>query len=103
MQVSRSIGDVYLKRPQYNTERIKPKFRTSEPFSRPILSANPYVVSLKDREDDQRGGEWESIKILQENLAYTPNLSRNPSLLARPRPPSYRLAIGPRNCARNRT
>jgi hypothetical protein len=57
---------------------------------------------LKDREGDQRGGEWEPIKILLENLADTPNPSRNPSLLARPRPSSYRLAIGPRNRARNR-
>jgi hypothetical protein len=48
-------------------------------------------------------GDWEPIKILLENLAYTLNPSRNPSLLARPRPPSYRLAIVPRNRARNRT
>jgi hypothetical protein len=60
-------------------------------------------IILKDPEGDQRGGEWEPIKILLENLAYTLNPSRNPSLLARPRPSSYRLAISPRNRARNRT
>jgi hypothetical protein len=58
---------------------------------------------LKDREGEQREGEWEPMKILLENLTYTPNLSRNPSLQARPRPSSYRLAIDPRNRARNRT
>jgi hypothetical protein len=56
-----------------------------------------YINKMKDREGDQRGGEWELIKILLENLTYTPNPSRNPSLLARPRLPSYRLAIGPQN------
>ncbi|KAL5218928.1 hypothetical protein ABZP36_019612 [Zizania latifolia] len=45
MQVSRSLGDAYLKHTQYNTERIKPKFRLSEPFSKPILSANPSIIS----------------------------------------------------------
>ncbi|WVZ61169.1 hypothetical protein U9M48_011082 [Paspalum notatum var. saurae] len=45
IQVSRSIGDVYLKHPQYNTERIKPKFRLSESFSKPLLSSDPSIVS----------------------------------------------------------
>jgi hypothetical protein len=41
------------------------------------------------------GGECDPIKILLEILAYIPNSSRNLSLLARSRPPSYRLAIDP--------
>uniref|UniRef100_J3LUH0 protein-serine/threonine phosphatase n=1 Tax=Oryza brachyantha TaxID=4533 RepID=J3LUH0_ORYBR len=45
IQVSRSLGDAYLKRAQYNTEQIKPKFRLPEPFSRPILSADPSIIS----------------------------------------------------------
>uniref|UniRef100_A0A0D9W110 protein-serine/threonine phosphatase n=1 Tax=Leersia perrieri TaxID=77586 RepID=A0A0D9W110_9ORYZ len=45
IQVSRSLGDAYLKHTQYNTERIKPKFRLPEPFSKPILSANPSIIS----------------------------------------------------------
>lgn len=45
MQVSRSLGDAYLKHSQYNTEQIKPKFRLPEPFSRPILSANPSIIA----------------------------------------------------------
>jgi hypothetical protein len=46
------------------------------------------------------GGEWEPIKIPHRNLAYIPKPSRNPSLLTRPRPPSYRQAIDLRNRAR---
>jgi hypothetical protein len=47
------------------------------------------------------GGEWEPIKISRRNLAYVPKTIRNPSLLTRPRPPSYRQAIDLRNRARN--
>ncbi|TVU44281.1 hypothetical protein EJB05_03717 [Eragrostis curvula] len=66
IQVSRSIGDVYLKHAQYNTERIKPKFRTSEPFSRPILSANPYIISRDLQPSDcfvifASDGLWEHL------------------------------------------
>jgi hypothetical protein len=52
-------------------------------------------------EGDQRGGQWEPIKILLENLAYITKSTRRPSLLTRPRPHSYSTAIGPRNRARN--
>ncbi|KAM0928242.1 hypothetical protein ACQ4PT_002364 [Festuca glaucescens] len=45
IQVSRSLGDAYLKDAKYNTEQIKPKFRVSEPFSRPIMSAEPAIIS----------------------------------------------------------
>jgi hypothetical protein len=56
---------------------------------------------LKDRRRRPEGGEWEPIKIPRRNLAYIPNRTRRTSLLARLRPPSYRLTIGPRNRARN--
>ncbi|KAG8098856.1 hypothetical protein GUJ93_ZPchr0013g37401 [Zizania palustris] len=45
IQVSRSLGDAYLKHTRYNTEQIKPKFRLSESFSKPILSADPSIIS----------------------------------------------------------
>ncbi|KAI4364496.1 hypothetical protein MLD38_020578 [Melastoma candidum] len=45
IQVSRSIGDVYLKRPEFNKEPLNPKFRLPEPFDAPILSANPAIIS----------------------------------------------------------
>jgi hypothetical protein len=44
-----------------------------------------------------REGEWEPIKIPRRNLSYIPESTRYPSLLARPRPASYRQANGPRN------
>uniref|UniRef100_A0A7N0U5Z2 protein-serine/threonine phosphatase n=1 Tax=Kalanchoe fedtschenkoi TaxID=63787 RepID=A0A7N0U5Z2_KALFE len=43
IQISRSIGDVYLKRPEFNREPLYPKFRLREPFRQPILSAEPAV------------------------------------------------------------
>jgi pyruvate dehydrogenase phosphatase len=42
---SGSLGDAYLKDAKFNTEQIKPKFRVAEPFSRPIMSADPSIVS----------------------------------------------------------
>jgi hypothetical protein len=47
-----------------------------------------------------RGGEWEPIKISHQNLSYIPKSTRHVSLLARPRPHSYRKTIGPRNHVR---
>jgi hypothetical protein len=58
-------------------------------------------VPFEGPERRPEGGEWESIKILLENLAYIPKSTRNPSLLTRSRPPSYRQAINLRNRARN--
>ncbi|MQL97915.1 hypothetical protein Taro_030607 [Colocasia esculenta] len=43
IQVSRSIGDVYLKKAEFNREPLYPKFRVREPFRRPILSAEPSI------------------------------------------------------------
>jgi len=36
---------------------------------------------LKDQTYDQRGGEYEPIKILQQNKVYIPNSTRHTSLL----------------------
>ncbi|KAJ4776951.1 Phosphatase 2C family protein [Rhynchospora pubera] len=43
IQVSRSIGDTYLKRPEFNREPLFAKFRLSESFKKPILSAEPAI------------------------------------------------------------
>jgi hypothetical protein len=51
-------------------------------------------------EKTTRGGEWETIKIPHENLAYVPNLTQRASFLTRLRPHSYRKAIGPQNQVR---
>jgi pyruvate dehydrogenase phosphatase len=41
IQVSRSIGDVYLKKAEYNREPLLARFRLPEPLRRPVLSAEP--------------------------------------------------------------
>ncbi|KAK1261841.1 putative protein phosphatase 2C 60 [Acorus gramineus] len=43
IQVSRSIGDVYLKRAEFNREPLYAKFRLREPIKRPILSSEPSI------------------------------------------------------------
>jgi hypothetical protein len=40
--------------------------------------ADLLTVAMKDRRGDQRGGEWEPIKIPQRNLAYIPKSTRTP-------------------------
>ncbi|XP_028753591.1 probable protein phosphatase 2C 42 [Neltuma alba] len=45
IQVSRSIGDVYMKHAQFNREPINPKFRLPEPMNMPILTASPTILS----------------------------------------------------------
>ncbi|KAG0453890.1 hypothetical protein HPP92_025194 [Vanilla planifolia] len=43
IQVSRSIGDVYLKKAEYNREPLYAKFRLRESFRKPILSSEPAI------------------------------------------------------------
>ncbi|KAK8561215.1 hypothetical protein V6N13_149616 [Hibiscus sabdariffa] len=43
IQISRSIGDVYLKKAEFNREPLYSKFRLREPFKKPILSADPSI------------------------------------------------------------
>jgi pyruvate dehydrogenase phosphatase len=43
IQVSRSIGDVYLKRPEFNREPVYQEFRLSEPLRGLILTAEPSI------------------------------------------------------------
>ncbi|XP_066376073.1 probable protein phosphatase 2C 36 isoform X2 [Miscanthus floridulus] len=76
IQVSRSIGDAYLKYPKYNRELLPSKFRLGEPFSRPLLSANPSITSHSLQPSDRfvifaSDGLWEhlsnqeAVKIVQ--------------------------------------
>lgn len=46
IQVSRSIGDVYLKKPEYNREPLIGRFRLAEPLKRPVMSAEPDINIL---------------------------------------------------------
>jgi hypothetical protein len=63
----------------------------------------PALIPIEGPEKATRGGEWETIKIPRRNLAYIPNWTRRPSLLTRPGPHSYWIAIGPQNWVRNRS
>lgn len=66
IQVSRSIGDAYLKNAEFNREPLLSKFRLSEPFSKPILAAEPAVLVQKLHPQDQflifaSDGLWEHL------------------------------------------
>lgn len=66
IQVSRSIGDVYLKRAEYNREPLYIKFRLREPFTRPILSSEPSISVHHLQAHDQfiifaSDGLWEHL------------------------------------------
>ncbi|KAK4419144.1 putative protein phosphatase 2C 38 [Sesamum alatum] len=66
IQVSRSIGDAYLKRSEFNREPLLSKFRLSEPFSKPILSPEPSIFVHKLTPEDQflifaSDGLWEHL------------------------------------------
>ncbi|KAM7484967.1 hypothetical protein LguiA_000976 [Lonicera macranthoides] len=66
IQVSRSIGDVYMKHAQYNREPINAKFRLPEPIDLPILSATPAIISHPLQPSDSflifaSDGLWEHL------------------------------------------
>ncbi|XP_010556097.1 PREDICTED: probable protein phosphatase 2C 48 [Tarenaya hassleriana] len=66
IQVSRSIGDAYLKKSEFNGEPLLPKFRLSEPFEKPILRAEPTITIRKLQPGDQflifaSDGLWEHL------------------------------------------
>jgi pyruvate dehydrogenase phosphatase len=66
IQISRSIGDVYLKKAEFNREPLYTKFRIREPFKRPILSSEPSISVHELQPDDQfvifaSDGLWEHL------------------------------------------
>jgi serine/threonine protein phosphatase PrpC len=66
LQISRSIGDVYLKKPEYNREPLHSKFRLRETFQRPILSSEPQITEHRIQPNDQfvifaSDGLWEHL------------------------------------------
>lgn len=66
IQISRSIGDVYLKRAEFNREPLYAKFRLREPLKRPILSADPSISVHQLQPHDQflifaSDGLWEHL------------------------------------------
>ncbi|KAG7964641.1 hypothetical protein I3843_09G180900 [Carya illinoinensis] len=81
IQVSRSIGDAYLKRAEFNREPLLPKFRLPEPFLKPILSSEPSISVHKLRPEDQflifaSDGLWEHLSN-QEAVQIVDNHPRN--------------------------
>ncbi|KAF5727137.1 putative protein phosphatase 2c [Tripterygium wilfordii] len=66
IQISRSIGDVYLKKAEFNREPLYAKFRLREPFERPILSSEPSISVHQLQVHDQfvifaSDGLWEHL------------------------------------------
>ncbi|PKA56000.1 putative protein phosphatase 2C 60 [Apostasia shenzhenica] len=66
IQVSRSIGDAYLKKAEFNKEPLSEKFRLQEPFKKPIISAEPSITEQNLHADDKfiifaSDGLWEQI------------------------------------------
>ncbi|TKY50592.1 phosphatase 2C 38 [Spatholobus suberectus] len=66
IQVSRSIGDAYLKRAQFNKAPLLSKFRLPEPFEKPILTAEPAILVQRLCPKDQfvifaSDGLWEHV------------------------------------------
>ncbi|KAJ0229964.1 protein phosphatase 2C 64 [Hirschfeldia incana] len=81
IQVSRSIGDVYLKRSEFNREPLYAKFRLRAPFSRPLLSAEPSITVHTLQPHDQfiicaSDGLWEHMTN-QEAVEIVHNHPRN--------------------------
>ncbi|MED6158135.1 hypothetical protein PIB30_029932 [Stylosanthes scabra] len=66
LKVSRSIGDAYLKKAEFNREPLPSQYRLAETFFKPILSCEPSISVHKHHPDDQflifaSDGIWEHI------------------------------------------
>ncbi|XP_010543349.1 PREDICTED: probable protein phosphatase 2C 67 isoform X2 [Tarenaya hassleriana] len=66
IQVTRSIGDAYLKRVEFNREPLMSKFRLPEPFTKPILRSDPSVTVHQLNPEDEflifgSDGLWEHL------------------------------------------
>lgn len=66
IQISRSIGDAYLKDSFFNQEPLLAKFQLPQPFHKSILSADPSIVTHKLSPGDQfiifaSDGLWEHL------------------------------------------
>ncbi|GLU09123.1 hypothetical protein SLE2022_259980 [Rubroshorea leprosula] len=66
IQVSRSIGDVYLKKPEFYRDPIFQQFGNPVPLKRPVISAEPSIIIRKLKPQDlflifASDGLWEQL------------------------------------------
>ncbi|CAH9103663.1 unnamed protein product [Cuscuta epithymum] len=66
IQVSRSIGDAYLKKPEFNRHPMFQQFRNPVHLKHPVLSAEPSIITRKIRPHDlflifASDGLWEHL------------------------------------------
>jgi pyruvate dehydrogenase phosphatase len=64
--VSRSIGDVYLKKPEFNRDPIFQQFGNPIPLKRPVMTAEPSILVRKLKPQDlflifASDGLWEQL------------------------------------------
>lgn len=80
-QVSRSIGDAYLKRPEFSFDPSFPRFHLPDPIRRPVLTAEPSICSRVLQPKDKfvifaSDGLWEHMTN-QEAVEIVHNNPRN--------------------------
>ncbi|KAF7818952.1 putative protein phosphatase 2C 25 [Senna tora] len=66
IQVSRSIGDAYLKRPEFSFDSSFPRFHLPDPIRRPVLTAEPSTCTRVLQPNDKflifaSDGLWEHL------------------------------------------
>ncbi|XP_065869978.1 probable protein phosphatase 2C 63 [Euphorbia lathyris] len=66
IQVSRSIGDVYLKKPEFNRDPLFQQFGSPVPLKRAVMTAEPAILIRKLRPQDMflifaSDGLWEQL------------------------------------------
>ncbi|XP_059313932.1 probable protein phosphatase 2C 63 isoform X2 [Lycium ferocissimum] len=66
IQVSRSIGDAYLKKPEFSRDPIFQQYGNLVPMKRPVLTAEPSIVTRSIRPNDlflifASDGLWEQL------------------------------------------
>ncbi|KAJ9540740.1 hypothetical protein OSB04_027246 [Centaurea solstitialis] len=66
IQVSRSIGDVYLKKPEYNRNPLFHQYASPIPLKKAVMSAEPSILTRKLRPHDlflifASDGLWEQL------------------------------------------